>query len=305
MAKNKKKKNKKGKKKKNSKLFANLGFDLDAVKNYLPGAWKTNLQTLRDMKNEIKIPSKAPNNKFYNIDNAGVVNNTNEFIYSDRTMVERNTPYHIHIDPDTKKETYMTEAKHEPQSVKIFRVNGNTLLGQYRKLKANIPPQDYVEPYEWNPAKKDIKRGFSKRYFVRQSYGDELVFEINELDSNKSVTMYEQIKVDWAVGYNKKVTFDKNTENLQFLEESGFEELLDVLDAYDGYLGPEDVLENKLLSLDSSVIRFDPSKMGGKKKNKKGGKKKKKKKKGGSKGGASGGSQGGSSGGSSGGGGAY
>ena len=43
----------------------------------------------------------------------------------------------------------------------------------------------------------------------------------------------------------------------------------EVLDAYDGYLGPEDVLENKLLALDSSVIRFDPSEMGGKKKVKK------------------------------------
>ena len=304
----KKKKNKN--KKRQKKRTVNLG--LGDISAFLPGQGKQNsednFELLRAKMNKIPIPSKQPNNVFYNINNAGVVQHTNEFLYADRTMVPRGTPYHIHIDPDTKVETYMTEGVHSPQTETIYRVQGATLLGQYKRLKINTPPKDYLEPYEWSPAKKDIKRGFSIRYFVRQSYNDRLVYEINELDSQKSDVMYESISVDWAVGYDKKLIFETNTKNLEILEEAGYGELLDELNEYDGYLGPEDILKDKLLELkgeNKEEITFDPFNFGGKKKVKKGGEKKKKKKKGGSKGGASGGSQGGSSGGSGGGGGAY
>ena len=92
---------------------------------------------------------------------------------------------------------------------------------------------------------------------------------------------------------------------MKILEDAGYVELLDELNEYDGYLGEEDPIKERLLEFSKKVIRPSQIKFGGKKKVKKGGKKKKKKKKGGSKGGASGGSQGGSSGGSGGGGGAY
>ena len=78
---------------------------------------------------------------------------------------------------------------------------------------------------------------------------------------------------------------------------------MDELNEYDGYLGDEDVIQQKLLDMvpKKPKFEFDPQDFGGKKKVKKGGKKKKKKKKKSGMG-SSGGTQGGSSGGSSGGG---
>lgn len=297
MAKNKKKKNKKGKKKKNSKLFANLGFDLDAVKNYLPGAWERNLETLRNERNKVNVPSKRPGNIYYNINNAGVVEDTRDFVYEDGTRVARGTEYHIHIDPDTKRETYMTEKIHKFESMKIIRVNGSTLLGNYINIKGNRPEREYLKPYDWSPAKKDIKRGYSIRTFVRQAYGAREVYEISELDAEKSGILYEKISVDWAVGYNQDLVFQENEKNLEILEEAGYVELLDELNEYDGFLGEEDPVKAKLLEMNDAVFRFDPSKLGSKKKKKKKGSKGKKKKKGGSKGSGAGSSGGGSGGG--------
>ena len=196
----------------------------------------------------------------------------------------------------------MTEGVHKFESEKIFRVNGDTLLGSYIKIKGNRPPKDYLEPYQWSPTKKDIKRGFAIRTFVRQSYGAREVYEISELDAEKSGLLYEKIQVDWSVGYNQQLVFDENEKNLKILEDAGYVELLDELNEYDGYLGEEDPIKERLLEFSKKVIRPSQIKFGGKKKVKKGGKKKKKKKK---KGSSSGNVTGYSGGGSGGGGGAY
>ena len=305
---------KKRKKKKQGgiKTKKSVGFGFEDITKLVKGDPKVktemNLQTLRDNRNMVVIPSKAPGNVYYNINDAGVVEDTRDFVYEDGTRVARGTEYHIHIDPDTKRETYMTEGVHKFESEKILRINGNTLLGSYIKIKGNRPPKDYLEPYEWSPTKKDIKRGFAIRTFVRQAYGAREVYEISELDVEKSGLLYETIQVDWAVGYNQQLVFDENEKNLKILEEGGFVELLDELNEYDGYLGDEDVIQQKLLDMvpKKPKLEFDPQDFGGKKKVKKGAKKKKKKKKKsgmGSSGGTQGGSSGGSSGGGSGGGG--
>ena len=300
------KKKKTKNKKRQKKRTIDLGFgDFSA---FLPGKGQQNtednFETLRNKMNQINIPSKRPNNKFYNINNAGVVQDTRDFVYTDGKIVPRGTPYHIHIDPDTKKETYMTGGIHQPETEIIIRVRGATLLGQFVKIRGNNAEQDYLSEYQWSPKKKDIKRGFSIRYFVKEGFGQKRVFEISDTDADKGGRLYEKINLDWEVGYNQKLVFDKNTENLKILDEAGFGDLLDELDAFDGFLGDENPLMTKLLELankNEEEVIFDPQDFGGKKKVKKGGKKKKtKKKKSGM--GSSGGTQGGSSGGSSGGG---
>jgi uncharacterized membrane protein YgcG len=283
-------------------------FGFDNISNLLPGNWKTKLETLRNEMNKVNIPSKRPGNIYYNINNAGVVTDTRDFVYDDGTYVERGTEYHIHIDPDTKEEVYMTEGVHSHESETITRVNGATLLGQYIGIRGKKPEKEYLKSYDWSPTKKDIKRGFAIRTFVRQAYGAREVYEVSELDAEKSGILYEKIQVDWAVGYNKELVFDSNEKNLEILEEAGYTELLDELDELDGYLGDEDPLMTKLLDMvpKKPKFEFDPQDFGGKKKVKKGAKKKKKKKKKsgmGSSGGTQGGSSGSSSGGGSGGGG--
>ncbi len=296
MPRKKRKKKKQGgiKKKKTLGLFGDIS---KFIKGDPKVKTEMNLQTLRDKRNMVVVPSKAPNNVYYNINDAGVVEDTRDFVYEDGTRVARGTEYHIHIDPDTKRETYMSEGVHAFESEKIFRVNGDTLLGSYIKIKGNRPPKDYLEPYQWSPTKKDIKRGFAIRTFVRQAYGAREVYEISELDAEKSGLLYEKIQVDWSVGYNQQLVFDENEKNLKILEEAGYVELLDELNEYDGYLGEEDLIKERLLEFSKKIIRPSQIKFGGKKKSKKGSKKKKKKKKGGSKGSGAGSSGGGSGGG--------
>ena len=106
----------------------------------------------------------------------GVVEQIRETLYTKMEQESRGTEYHIHTDPDTKRETYMTEGVHKFESEKILRINGNTLLGSYIKIKGNRPPKDYLA-HEWSPTKKDIKRGFAIRTFVRQPIPRE-VYEI-------------------------------------------------------------------------------------------------------------------------------
>ena len=299
--KKKKTKNNKRKKKRN----IDLGFgDFSA---FLPGASKQNtednFEILRQSRVKVTSPSKVPNNVFYNINSAGVVQDTRDFVYQDRKIVPRGTPYHIHIDPDTKKETYMTEATHQPETEQIFRVRGATVLGQYVRLRGNNAEQTYLSEYEWKPEKKDIKRGFSIRYFVKQSFGEGKIFEIKPLDADKSGRLYTKVNVDWAVGYNKNRVFEKNVQNLEYLEESGYGVLLNELEAYDGYLGVEDHLTEKLIDLNEKINSTKAPEgslldlIGKGKKKKKKGSKGKKKKKGGSKGSGAGSSGGGSNGG--------
>ena len=60
--------------------------------------------------------------------------------------------------------------------------------------------------------------------------------------------------------YNQQLVFDENEKNLKILEEGGFVELLDELNEYDGYLGDEDVIQQKLLDMvpKKPKFEFDP-----------------------------------------------
>ena len=117
------------------------------------------------------------------------------------------------------------------------------------KRKKKKTRRNILKSYDWSPTKKDIKRGFAIRTFVRQGMVEKEVYEVSELDAEKSGILYEKIQVDWTVGYNKELVFDSNEKNLEILEEAGYIELLDELDELDGYLGDEDVIMTKLLDM--------------------------------------------------------
>ena len=70
----------------------------------------------------------------YESSNLGVVMNTNDFVFQDGSKVEVGTKYHIHVNDQTKVETYMTGEDHFVTSKTIFRMRGDTTFGEYKKL---------------------------------------------------------------------------------------------------------------------------------------------------------------------------
>ena len=186
------------------------------------------------------------------IESAGVVENTKDFVFEDGTKVEVGTPYHIHVNDFTKVETYMTENKHQVNSKTILRMVGDTTFGEYKKVKPFKTKQTYAEPFVWTISKKDIKKGFSYRYFVRELFGRRSMFEVNEVDGESKLPMYETLIIKWFVGENKELIENMNIKELDIANQQGFD-LIDRVSPLSGYTGGLNTLEDRVGKLRSST----------------------------------------------------
>ncbi len=186
------------------------------------------------------------------IESAGVVRSTNDFVFEDGTKVEVGTPYHIHVNDFTKVETYMTKNKHQVNSKIILRMVGDTTFGEYKKVKPFKTKQTYAKPYVWSIKKKDIKRGFSYRYFVHELFGRRSMFEVNEVDGESKLPMYETLMIKWIVGENKELVENMNIKELDIAKQQGFD-LIDRVSPLSGYTGGLNTLEDRVGKLRSST----------------------------------------------------
>ena len=213
---------------------------------------KSTQEKLEELKGKVgrKTHTLGENERI--IESVGVVQNTNEFVFEDGSKVETGTPYHIHVNDFTKTETYMTEKKHQINSKTIFRVVGATLFGQYKKVKPFKTKQIYAKPFSWTITKKDVKRGFSYRYFVRELFGKGSMYEVNEVDGESKLPMYETIIIKWFVGENKELVETMNIKELDTAIEKGFD-LTDRVSPLSGYTGGINTLENRISRLGSST----------------------------------------------------
>lgn len=184
---------------------------------------------------ELSNIKKSPDNpSVRTINNAGSVQSTNDFIYRDGTKVPAGTPYHIHTDNISKDEVYMTGGVHDSSSEIITRLNGGTVLNQYKQAKTKIPEYStYLKPYVFGVTKKSRKLGFARRYFVRR-YSDNNVFEINDVSAKKELKLYELCSIKWSLDTNQTDMERKNIENIDLLLSKGFDIELSPLQGYDG-----------------------------------------------------------------------
>ena len=199
----------------------------------------------------------APNERI--IENAGVVEDTRDFFYQDGYPVEKGTPYHIHIDDYQKAETYMTGEKHEPNSVIIYRRNGNTVFGQYKKIKPSRKKQEYLQPYKWSIKKKDISRGYSKRYFAKENFGERKIIEVSERDGKGVPKLYQLINLKWFLGYDKALIEFQNLLSLGYAKKNGFY-LYNTISPLSGFLGSENPLLDRAEELSSRGVVVLPHK---------------------------------------------
>ncbi len=208
------------------------------------------LELLKKLKGKMKHNHRlAPNERI--IKNAGIVEDTRDFFYTDGHPVEKGTPYHIHIDDFQKAETYMTGETMEAKSVEIYRRNGSTLFGQYKKVKPKRTKQEYLQPYKWEIKKKDITRGYSKRFFAKENFGDKTIIEVSEKDGKGGSKLYQIINMKWFLGYDKALIEFQNLLSLAFAKKNGFF-LYDTISPLSGYLGSENPLLDKAEQLNST-----------------------------------------------------
>ena len=210
------------------------------------------LELLKQLKEKMKHNHRlAPNERI--IENAGIVEDTRDFFYTDGYPVEKGTPYHIHIDDFQKAETYMTGEKHEPKSVEIYRRNGSTVFGQYKKIKPSRKKQEYLQPYKWEIKKKDISRGYSKRFFAKENFGSKTIIEVSEKDGKGGSKLYQIINMKWFLGHDKALIEFQNLLSLGYAKKNGFY-LYDTISPLSGYLGSENPLLDKTEELNSRDV---------------------------------------------------
>jgi len=167
---------------------------------------------------------------------------SNEFTTMDGTILPSGITYCVIYDGKSKTELYLTGRKWTNESVTISRIKGETSFGQYKRLKGSLNSQNYFTPYNFEPQKKDFKRGFSYRFFGRRRFGDKKVIEISEVDFKKNSPMYTTIETRWYVGDERKNNEIKNSQLIEDLVNKGFIEL-ETMNPMEGYTGPSDNLQ--------------------------------------------------------------
>lgn len=165
----------------------------------------------------------------------------NEFVTIDGAIIPDGTPYHIDFDGVLKEEYYFTGTRFSSDSQSIYRIKGESAFGQYKRLKGSLNSQQYFTETQFEPSKKDLKRGFAYRFFARKRFGDKKLIEITEVDFQKNSKMYTTVETRWEVGDNKQKIQIKNTANKENLLKKGFVEL-ENLNVMQGYTGPDDDL---------------------------------------------------------------
>ena len=212
-----KKKNYKRKKKKSSSLFKKSKFKFDT--------------------NEIKLDRLNNLGKYINesvvgrtVNNAGVVKQSNEFMFPDGGSVEVGTSYHIHYSPVEKKEIYMTGKKHNDSSLPVIRLMGSTNFGKYvevKKIKNGM-----------KVTKKHRKIGNIIRYFAQESNNSSSpVFEISKNNYNINTPFYKKVKMKWSLDLNNEIMINKNIDEMNKIVKQGFSSLEYSLNPSEGYIG--------------------------------------------------------------------
>ena len=200
------------------------------------------------------MPSDSPNIRTVN--NAGVVKNTDEFVYEDGSKVPKGIEYHIHISNKTKEQLYMSGGVHDRTSENIFRKKGDTILGQYRGVKQSfLKTTDYIGPYEFEVKSKHEKLGFARRYFAKR-LTDKFVFEVSEQSYNLAPRLYQIISVKWSLSLDKAQMERENIRTIEELVLGGYDELEFVLNPTEGYLGELTSKEEKLPELENAIKSF-------------------------------------------------
>jgi len=185
------------------------------------------------------------------VNNAGTVQKFREFKYQDGGTVPVGKSYHIHYSSIAKSEIYMTGNKHDETSLIINRLKGDTVFGQYVKLKKPEKGMVYLNIYKFKITKKHRKIGHARRYFAQQ--GNNLrspIFEISRVDYNKATPFYKKVEMRWSLDINRQLMINKNIDEIDRIVGEGFKSLEYSLNPTEGYIdGDESPKEQKLKKL--------------------------------------------------------
>lgn len=172
------------------------------------------------------------------VNNAGVVKQSNEFMFPDGGSVEVGTPYHIHYSPVEKKEIYMTDKKHNDTSLPIVRLMGSTNFGKYVEVKNIQNGMKYLSEHKFKVTKKHRKIGNTVRYFAQESNNSlSSVFEISKNDYNINTPFYKKVKMEWSLDLNNEIMINKNIDEMNKIVKQGFSSLEYSLNPSEGYIG--------------------------------------------------------------------
>lgn len=216
------------------------------------------------------------------VNSAGIVQKFGDFKYQDGGTVPVGESYHIHYSRIGKSEIYMTGNKHDETSLVIDRVKGNTLFGQYVKLKKSEKGSEYLNKHRFEITNKHRKIGHARRYFAKQGNNSEsIIFEISKGDYDKKTPFYKKTQLKWSLNLNRELMKVKNIDEIEKSVKQGFISLEFSLNPDEGYLGEEKTSKEETLNRINKLLpKENVFKLGG-------GKKKKRKKKGKKKGGKS------------------
>ena len=78
------------------------------------------------------------------------------------------------------------------------------------------------------------------------------MFEVNEVDGESKLPMYETLMVKWFVGDNKELIENMNIKELDIARQQGFD-LIDRVSPLSGYTGGLNTLEDRVDKLRSST----------------------------------------------------
>ena len=235
-----KKKNYKNGQKKSSSFFKKSKFKFDPNKIKLD-----RLNNLGKYINESVVGRT--------VNNAGVVKQSNEFMFPDGGSVEVGTSYHIHYSPVEKKEIYMTGKKHNEVSQVITRLKGNTNFGKYINLTTPSSGMTYLPtvPFKFEVTKKNRKLQLSYRYFAKLA--DDNVtpeFEISQTDYRKNTPVYQKTQVKWSLDLSKDMMINKIIDEIDRIVGEGFKSLKYSLNPAEGHIeGDMSLREEKIEKL--------------------------------------------------------
>ena len=183
------------------------------------------------------------------LNNAGTVQKFGDFKYQDGGTVPVGESYHIHYSRIGKSEIYMTGNKHDETSLVIDRERGNSLFGQYIKLKKPSKGMDYLNKHKFEINNKHRKIGHVRRYFAQQDNNlSSPIFEISKADYSKETPFYEKIELKWSLNVNRELMKSKNIDEIEKSVNQGFTSLEFSLNPDEGYLGEEKTSKEETLS---------------------------------------------------------